>query len=162
MVSKESTAQLSAAWPACEDPLMLDAHLFLQAQATCIDAVYAELAAGKKLSHWMWFIFPQLKVLGRSQMARRYGLTSLDEARDYLDHPVLGARLRQCTQLVASHPERSAHDILGSPDDIKLRSSMTLFALASPQEVLFKNVLDQFYAGQACDQTLRALNVDRI
>lgn len=140
---------------------MLDANLFLQAQATCIDAVYAELGAGKKLSHWMWFIFPQLKVLGRSQMALRYGLTSLDEARDYLAHPALGARLRRCVQLVASHPDKSAHDIMGSPDDLKLRSCMTLFALASSQEALFKDALDQFYAGQACDQTLRALNVNR-
>jgi len=140
---------------------MLDAPLFLQAQESCIDTVYAELGAGHKTSHWMWFIFPQLKVLGRSQMALRYGLTDLDEAKDYLAHPVLGARLRRCVQLVASHPEKSAHDIMGSPDDIKLRSCMTLFALASHQETLFKDVLDQLYAGQPCDLTLRALDVDR-
>ena len=139
---------------------MLDANLFLQAQATCIDAVYAELGAGQKLSHWMWFIFPQLRALGRSQMALRYGLADLAEAQAYVAHPVLRERLVRCTQLVISHPGKSAHEIMGSPDDLKLRSCMTLFALAAPHEPLFKAALNQLYAGQACDLTLRALKAD--
>jgi uncharacterized protein (DUF1810 family) len=143
--------------PACEDAFMLDATLFLQAQDGCIDTVYAELRAGRKASHWMWFIFPQLKVLGRSQMAMRYGLSDLAEAKAYLAHPVLGERLRQCTRLVCSHTGKSAHDIMGSPDDLKLRSCMTLFAQAAPGEALFTDVLARFYAGEPCVLTMQAL-----
>lgn len=139
---------------------MLDTKLFLQAQATCIDAVYAELGAGKKMSHWMWFVFPQLAALGRSQMAVRYGLADLADAQAYLAHPLLRERLMRCTQLVTSHPGQSAHEIMGSPDELKLRSCMTLFALAEPHEPLFKAALDQLYAGQPCELTLRALQVD--
>lgn len=136
---------------------MLDADLFLQAQAPCMDAVYAELRAGRKASHWMWFVFPQLKVLGRSQMAIRYGLSDLAEARAYLAHPVLGERLRQCTLLVKGHSDKSAHEIMGSPDDLKLRSCMTLFALAAHEETVFQSVLDQFYGGKPCELTVQAL-----
>lgn len=139
---------------------MLDPDLFLQAQATCIDAVYAELGAGQKRSHWMWFIFPQLKALGRSQMAVRYGLADLADAQAYLAHPVLRERLVRCTQLVADHPGRSAHEIMGSPDDLKLRSCMTLFALADPDEPLFRATLNQLYAGQPCALTLQALGAN--
>jgi uncharacterized protein (DUF1810 family) len=142
---------------------MLDATLFLQAQAGCIDTVYAELRAGRKASHWMWFVFPQLKVLGRSQMAQRYGLADLAEAQAYLAHPVLGDRLRQCARLVMGHAGRSAHDIMGSPDDLKLRSCMTLFAQAAraaqqtPDEALFTDVLAQFYGGESCAPTIKAI-----
>lgn len=139
---------------------MLDANLFLKAQATCIDAVYAELSAGRKTSHWMWFIFPQLKALGRSQMAIRYGLTDLSEAQAYMAHPVLHERLVRCAELVTGHPGKSAHEIMGSPDDLKLRSCMTLFALATPHEPVFKRGLDQLYAGQPCGLTLAALGAD--
>lgn len=122
-----------------------------------MDAVYAELGAGQKRSHWMWFIFPQLKALGRSQMAVRYGLADLADAQAYLAHPVLRERLIRCTQLVTSHPGLSAHEIMGSPDDLKLRSCMTLFALADPDEPLFRAALNQLYAGQPCEPTLHSL-----
>lgn len=140
---------------------MLDATLFLQAQEGCIDTVLAELRTGRKASHWMWFIFPQLKVLGRSQMALRYGLEGLPDAQAYLAQPVLGERLRHCARLVLGHAGKSAHDIMGSPDDLKLRSCMTLFAQAAPGEALFTDVLALFYAGEPCALTLQALGTAR-
>ena len=119
-----------------------------------IDEVRAELRAGRKRSHWMWFVFPQLRGLGTSAMAQHYGLASLDEARAYLAHPVLGARLRECCALMQAVPARSAHEILGSPDDLKYRSCLTLFALAAPQEALFREGLERFYGGQRDPRTL--------
>ena len=120
---------------------------FIAAQAPVIDAVLAELAAGEKRSHWMWFVFPQLKTLGRSSTARYYGLESVDAARAYLDEPVLGQRLKACTRAVLAHRDRTAHAIFGSPDDLKFRSCMTLFGLAAPEEPLFRQALAQFYDG---------------
>jgi uncharacterized protein (DUF1810 family) len=122
---------------------------FVDAQSPVIDAVMAELARGAKRSHWMWFVFPQLGTLGRSATARYYGIASVDEAKDYLAHPVLGERLRACTRAVLVHRDRSAHDIFGSPDDLKFRSCMTLFSIAAPAEPLFRQALAQLCDGRS-------------
>ena len=127
---------------------------FVEAQAAIYDAVLAELRAGRKRSHWMWFIFPQIEGLGFSAISRRYALHSLDEARAYLAHPVLGARLRECTEAVLVHAGRSAHDIFGSPDDMKFHSSMTLFHRAAQEEPLFRNALEAFFDGEEDRATL--------
>jgi uncharacterized protein (DUF1810 family) len=118
---------------------------FLDAQAPVIDTALAELRAGRKRSHWMWFVFPQLAVLGRSATAKFYGIESLEEARQYAAHPVLGARLASCTEAVLAHAGRSANAIFCSPDDLKFRSCMTLFARAAPGEPLFRRALATFY-----------------
>jgi len=131
-----------------------DLERFVTAQAGVIEGVRAELRAGRKASHWMWFVFPQLRSLGRSATALHYGIASLAEARAYLAHPVLGARLRECCTLMLQVPGRSAHDILGSPDDLKFRSCCTLFALAAPQEPLFRQCLERFYGGQEDERTV--------
>jgi uncharacterized protein (DUF1810 family) len=112
-----------------------------------------ELRAGRKTSHWMWFVFPQLVGLGRSSMAQAYAITSLQQARDYLAHPVLGPRLRACTAAVLTHTDRSAEQVFGGIDALKLRSSMTLFARAAPEEPAFVQVLDAFYGGEADERT---------
>ena len=120
------------------------------------DAV-AELTQGRKTSHWMWFVFPQIAGLGRSSMSRRYAIASLDEAQAYLAHPVLGARLRECAGLVIRARAPSAEHIFGGIDAQKLHSSMTLFQRADPDEPLFRQVLDQYFGGQpdpATDQHL--------
>src|SRR6187402_3110421 len=108
---------------------------FVDAQQPVYTAVLAELRAGRKRSHWMWFVFPQLTGLGHSAMAHHYAIASLDEARSYLSHPVLGARLRECSALVLALDHRSIHEIFGSPDDLKFHSSMTLFDRAEPDAV---------------------------
>lgn len=130
-----------------------DLDRFVQAQAPVIDVVRQELRAGRKRTHWMWFVFPQLRALGRSATAQQYGIASLDEARAYLAHPVLGPRLLECSRLVLAAPGGSAREILGTPDDLKLRSSMTLFAAAQTEEPVFAAVLDRFYAGAPDPQT---------
>jgi uncharacterized protein (DUF1810 family) len=134
------------------DPHHLDR--FVAAQAPVIGQVLDELRDGHKRTHWMWFVFPQLRGLGTSSMAGRFGIASPDEARAYLAHPVLGPRLRECCALLLNVPDRSAHDILGSPDDLKLRSCLTLFSLAAPQEPLFRACLDRFYGGEPDSRTL--------
>ena len=116
-----------------------------------------ELRAGRKTSHWMWFVFPQLAGLGRSATAQAYALSSLQEARDYLAHPVLGPRLRECTAAVRTHADQSAEEVLGGIDALKLRSSMTLFARAAPAEQAFAAVLDAFYAGEVDERTEQLL-----
>src|SRR5512139_599204 len=138
-----------------EDPFVL--QRFVDAQAPVIERVRAELTAGRKTSHWMWFVFPQLRGLGHSSMAVHYGIGSLAEARAYLRHPVLGPRLRECTALVLATRGRSAHEIFGSPDDRKLQSSMTLFAHAAPEEPVFRAVLVQFFGGREDAGTLERL-----
>lgn len=130
---------------------------FLEAQAPLYDQVLAELRDGRKRSHWIWFIFPQLAGLGHSAMAHRFAIASLDEARAYLAHPVLGARLRECSRLVLAVQERSIHDIFGSPDDLKFRSSMTLFSRADLAEPVFQQCLLKYFAGQGDPQTLALL-----
>lgn len=140
--------------PAHGDPF--DLERFVEAQSPVYDVVRAELAAGIKRSHWMWFVFPQHRALGRSTTALHYGLGGSDEAAAYWHHPVLGPRLRECCGLLLAAPaSRSAHDIFGSPDDLKLCSSMTLFATAVPDEPLFARVLERFYGGTSDPLTLR-------
>ena len=128
-----------------------------QNRAHVYERALAELRAGRKRSHWMWFVFPQLVELGRSPMARTYGIASLAEARAYLAHPVLGPRLRDCARALTELAGRSASEILGDVDAVKLRSSMTLFARAAPEEELFRQVLDRYYAGAADGETERLL-----
>ena len=113
----------------------------------------AELRAGQKTGHWMWFVFPQLAGLGRSEMSRRYAIASLEEARAYLAHPVLGDRLEQCARVLVDLHGRTADEIFGPVDAIKLRSSMTLFARAAPESPLFRDVLDRYFGGIADDAT---------
>ncbi|MFC5576905.1 DUF1810 domain-containing protein [Lysobacter niabensis] len=125
---------------------------FLDAQATVYDAVVDELRDGRKASHWMWFVFPQLRGLGHSATAQHYGLASLDEARAYLAHPLLGERLRECTRL-ALRAGDDAHALFGSPDDLKFRSCLTLFHHAAPDEALFTDALDHYFEGAADPRT---------
>jgi uncharacterized protein (DUF1810 family) len=130
---------------------------FVEAQDPVYATALAELRAGDKRSHWMWFVFPQLVGLGSSPAAQRYGVTGLVEARDYLAHPVLGARLRECAQALLDLGTSDPVDVLGGIDAMKLRSSMTLFALAAPEEPLFQQVLDRFYGGEPDATSLRIL-----
>lgn len=131
---------------------------FVIAQAPVFAAVTAELRVGRKRSHWMWFIFPQLRGLGRSPTAEFYGIGSLAEARAYLTHPVLGPRLDLCTRLVLGIESGSLRAVFGSPDDLKFRSSMTLFALAaSNEDNVFRAALDRFCNGRLDGETVRLL-----
>jgi uncharacterized protein (DUF1810 family) len=127
------------------DPYNL--HRFLAAQAPVIERVREELRAGCKRGHWMWFVFPQIAGLGHSDMARRYAIASLDEARAYLAHEILGPRLIECAALVVAVEGRSIGEIFGSPDDLKFHSSMTLFARAAPEEPVFKEALRKYFGG---------------
>lgn len=120
---------------------------FVDAQDPVFEQVLKELSAGRKQSHWMWFVFPQIAGLGHSEMARRYAITCLDEAQAYLAHPLLGARLEQCAKIIEPQLQRTARQIFGSPDDLKLHSSMTLFAIAGPQRKVFQAVLATFFDG---------------
>ena len=126
-----------------------DLDRFLAAQAHVYDDVLAELRSGRKTGHWIWFIFPQIDGLGRSEMSHHYAISSLDEARAYLADPVLGARLRECATAVLAIEGRTAEQVFGSTDAMKLRSSMTLFQRAAPGEPLFAAILDRFFAGAA-------------
>jgi len=140
------------------DPFEL--QRFVAAQAPVIDTVLQELAAGRKRSHWMWFVFPQLKSLGRTSMAQHFGLASLDEARAYWAHPVLGPRLKVCTQRVLAVEGRSALQIFGMPDMLKFGSSMTLFERAAANEAVFAQALDKFYASQRDANTIALLKTE--
>lgn len=130
---------------------------FLLAQAPVYDQVVYELTAGRKRTHWIWFIFPQLRGLGHSLISRQFGLESLEQARRYLQHPQLGPRLRECTELVIRLQKGTASEIFDFPDDLKFRSCMTLFALAAPAEPLFQAALDKYFAGEKDPQTLALL-----
>jgi len=134
-----------------------DLQRFVDAQDRVYEAALAELTAGAKRSHWMWFVFPQIAGLGSSAMAQRYAIASLEEAREYLAHPVLGPRLRDCTAAVLAAPHRDAHRVFGSPDDLKFRSSMTLFTEAAPQDPLFRAALGRFFEGDPDARTLEIL-----
>lgn len=134
-----------------------DLDRFVAAQAPIYAQAAAELAAGRKRSHWMWFVFPQIEGLGASAMAQRYAIHSLAEARAYLAHPLLGARLKECVALVNRVEGRSAHEIFGPPDDLKFHSSMTLFAAAAPEEPLFAEALRKYFAGRHDPLTLEKL-----
>lgn len=131
---------------------------FVVAQALCYGAVRDELRAGRKTSHWMWFVFPQLAQLGRSETAKLYGLDDAAEARAYALHPVLGPRLAECADAVLATGGRTAHQIFGSPDDLKLCSSMTLFERAWPELHVFADVLDRFYEGRRDPMTTALLD----
>lgn len=131
--------------PSASDPF--DLNRFVRAQAPVYRGVVEELRGGRKRGHWMWFVFPQLSGLGSSPMADRYGISGLDEARAYLRHDLLGPRLRECARLVNGVQGRSAAEIFGSPDDLKLRSSMTLFARAADDNEDFTALLDRYYDG---------------
>jgi uncharacterized protein (DUF1810 family) len=134
-----------------------DLHRFVQAQQDTYAQAVDELTDGRKTSHWMWFVFPQLRGLGRSPMATKFGIASLDEARAYLAHPLLGARLQACTRLTLRIDGRSINAIFGSPDDMKFRSCMTLFHRAAPQEAIFAEALQKYFDGTPDARTLELL-----
>ena len=134
-----------------------DLHRFVEAQDRIYPEVVAELAAGTKTSHWMWFVFPQLQGLGRSTMAIRYAIVSREEAQAYWQHPTLGVRLKECVELVLAVKGRNAFQIFGTPDDLKFRSSMTLFSHTVPDQPLFKRALAKYFDGRDDPRTMELL-----
>lgn len=137
------------------DPFNL--NRFLQAQESIYPQALVELKSGQKRTHWMWFVFPQIKGLGQSPTSLYYAIESLEEARQYLDHPVMGLRLRECAQAILSIEDRTASEIFGFPDDLKLRSSMTLFACVAEPGAIFERVLDKYFRGERDARTLAIL-----
>jgi uncharacterized protein (DUF1810 family) len=137
------------------DPFNL--RRFVDAQSPVFEEVRRELTEGRKRGHWMWFIFPQLKGLGSSQTALYFGIASRAEAEMYLQHPILGPRLYECTRLVNQIDGRTIGEIFGYPDDLKFRSSMTLFAAAKPEDKIFQEALDKYFAGEPDPQTIARL-----
>jgi uncharacterized protein (DUF1810 family) len=131
--------------PTAADPF--DLRRFVEAQAPVFETVLQELREGRKRSHWMWFIFPQIAGLGHSDMARRFAIASRAEAAAYLAHPILGARLVECSRLVQAVQGRSAREIIGPPDDLKFHSSMSLFASVAPERAIFQDNLRKYFAG---------------
>jgi uncharacterized protein (DUF1810 family) len=138
-----------------DDPF--DLNRFVEAQGGIYDTALAELRNGKKRSHWMWFVFPQIAGLGFSPTSRMYAIKSLEEARAYLNHPVLGPRLRECAEAVLAVEGSSASAIFGYPDDMKLKSSMTLFACVEGSDPVFARVLDKYFDGEQDSKTLQLL-----
>jgi uncharacterized protein (DUF1810 family) len=138
-----------------------DLGRFVEAQKDSYEQALSEIRAGEKVSHWMWYIFPQVEGLGSSSMARRYAIRSLAEATAYLEHPVLGPRLRACAEAALAVDGRSAWALFGSPDDLKFRSSATLFAQVSPAGSVFHRVIDRYFDGQPDQATLRLLGQRR-
>ena len=134
-----------------------DLQRFVKAQDSVYEQVISELRAGRKCSHWMWFIFPQISGLGHSDMAQRFAISSLEEAIAYLDHSVLGARLEECARLVNAVNGKPIEQIFGHPDDMKFHSSMTLFARASPANQVFSQALKKYFAGRLDASTLERL-----
>lgn len=134
-----------------------DLNRFVQAQEETYDQALSELRLGRKRTHWMWYIFPQLDGLGFSPMTKRYSIKSQDEAHAYLEHLTLGPRLVECAEAILSVDGKSAREILGSPDDLKLKSCATLFAHVSPPGSVFDQILDKFYSGERDAATLRLL-----
>jgi uncharacterized protein (DUF1810 family) len=137
------------------DPFNLER--FVDAQAPVYQQARRELEAGRKQSHWMWFVFPQIAGLGQSAMSIRFSIASLDEAKAYLAHPVLGPRLRECTRLALDVEGKTAREIFGSVDEMKFRSSVTLFARASPEHVVFERCVDKYFAGKPDPMTLATI-----
>lgn len=140
-----------------EDPYLL--QRFLNAQATVYKTALSEIQNGRKRSHWMWYIFPQFDGLGRSATAMHYAIKSKDEAIAYFNHPMLGNRLKEITTAFLGLEGMSAYDILGGPDDLKMRSSMTLFSRIQSETDLFEEVLDKYFNGKPCGRTLSALKM---
>jgi uncharacterized protein (DUF1810 family) len=140
-----------------DDPHDLQRFVDAQERGGSYRRALEELRAGRKTSHWMWFVFPQIAGLGRSEMARAFAIGSPEEARDYLEHPVLGARLRECAQALLDLDTGSAREIFGEVDALKLRSSMTLFARAAPAERVFQRVLDRYFDGRPDEATVERL-----
>ncbi len=134
---------------------------FIDAQERDYCSALAEISSGQKRSHWMWYVFPQYDGLGFSSTARHYAIKSLAEGEAYLDHPVLGPRLKECSEALLSVDGRNVHQIFGSPDDMKLRSSMTLFALVSAEGSVFEKVLDKYFEGQRDRKTIDLVDDDR-
>ena len=139
-----------------EDPYHLER--FLQAQEGVFEVALREPTRGRKESHWMWFIFPQMEGLGRSSIARRYAIKSRAEAEAYLRHSILGARLQQSAQALLKVEGQTATQVMGSPDGLKLRSSMTLFALVAGEEVVFQEVLNKYHGGEKDVKTLALIS----
>jgi uncharacterized protein (DUF1810 family) len=137
-----------------------DLNRFVSAQEGVFEVALAELRRGQKRSHWMWFIFPQIAGLGSSSTSRKYAVKSLDEARAYLAHPVLGPRLLHCCQAILSVQGKSAAEIMGNPDDLKLRSSMTLFSMTKGPHPEFRQVIDRYFEGQMDPRTLDLLDIE--
>ena len=137
---------------------MIDLQIFVQAQEDIYEQALAELKNGSKESHWMWFVFPQIAGLGNSEMARKYAIPNLADAKAYLSHDLLGSRLRECTEAVLAVEGRTAHEILGSPDDMKLKSCMTLFELADGPGSVFSSILEKYFEGQRDERSLMILN----
>jgi len=138
-----------------DDPFHLDR--FVEAQGRSYEAALAELRRGRKASHWMWFVFPQIEGLGFSAISQHFAITGLDEARAYLAHPVLGPRLIECTETINAIHGRSALEVFGAPDDLKLRSSLTLFVHAAPDTPAFAQALNKYFAGEPDPLTLEKL-----
>ena len=136
--------------------LSIDLERFVEAQSWNYEVAVAELKAGKKRSHWMWYIFPQMRGLGRSSMAEMYGIAGLDEARRYLEHEILGKRLREVCEAILGLSTDDAHEVFGDIDSLKLKSSMTLFDLVSPDDI-FARVLNKYYGGERDNKTLKLL-----
>jgi uncharacterized protein (DUF1810 family) len=141
-----------------ESEFALERFVAAQNQGSTYAAAVAELRAGYKTAHWMWFVFPQIAGLGHSAMSERYAISSITEARAYLAHPILGSRLIECAQILNEHSGRSAEDIFGGIDAMKLRSSMTLFAHAAPADARFQQLLDIYFSGEPDEATERILN----
>ena len=135
-----------------------DLQRFVEAQNPVISQVKQELSAGEKRTHWMWYVFPQVAGLGSSRRAQRYAISSREEAEAYLEHPILGPRLRECTEIVNGVKGRSANDIFGSPDDLKFRSSMTLFDAVADDSTPFRTALEQYFDNDPDQKTLEFLS----
>jgi uncharacterized protein (DUF1810 family) len=132
---------------------------FVQAQEDIYEHVIAELQSGKKRSHWMWFIFPQFDGLGFSATSKHFAIKNLEEAKAYLEHPILGPRLVECAEAVMGIERRTAHEIFGSPDDSKLKSCATLFACVSEPGSVFDRLLTKYYQGKRCAKTLKLVGL---
>lgn len=141
--------------PQASDPF--DLNRFIEAQQGSYDVALAEIRAGHKRTHWMWYIFPQVAGLAFSSMSQKYAIQSVAEANAYLQHPILGPRLIACTQAALAVEGKSANQIFGSPDDLKLKSSATLFTAVSPEGSVFERLLEKYYQGQRDERTLKLL-----
>ena len=138
-----------------------DLNRFVEAQEHDYERALSEIGSGQKRTHWMWYVFPQVDGLGSSPISKRFSINGVEEAKAYLDHPVLGPRLLECAEAVVAVQGRSASEIFGSPDDLKLRSSATLFASVSPPGSVFDRLLAKYYAGARDGKTLQLLDLER-